>query len=494
MPHRVRRLRWQARAPDLAGALAWRRALAEQADQVQATLARVCDRVAPGPAWRHVPRLTLRLAPGAPGELGQAFELALEAALHDALAQAEPALQVDLADDAPGGAAQELRSDLPAPPVLGAAALAEYLRTGRLPWTLAGLDTVAIAEALRDAGARMAEPADDVDTLWRAWPMLGATVELRLGALLRGWPWWPAAARRRWLARHRPAAPLRQLPQALQPSIPTTDDAELAALWLAWPGEGSAPPTGDDVSQAGAWLAPRRARGGIWDELADRMDLATKADPRPVATANALRPESARAPGAQIDPPTRSSIESPIERPLGTPATTSEPGRLVPLAGLVLLHPYLPRLLKGLGLVAVPPAAVDASQLPRACALLHALAHGDAPAHEFQLPLIKLLLGHDPDTPLRAALPPPEAADLAEAAALLEAVRGHWPALRNTGVGGLRVSFLQRRGLLARGDGGWSLRLQREPFDVLLATLPWALGPIRLPWMPQPLQVEWPAA
>ncbi len=67
----------------------------------------------------------------------------------------------------------------------------------------------------------------------------------------------------------------------------------------------------------------------------------------------------------------------------------------------------------------------------------------------------------------------------------------HWAALRGTGSDGLRLSFLQRRGLLARGDGGWTLRMQAESFDLLLSTLPWSIGLIRLPWMAQALRVEW---
>ena len=31
-----------------------------------------------------------------------------------------------------------------------------------------------------------------------------------------------------------------------------------------------------------------------------------------------------------------------------------------------------------------------------------------------------------------------------------------------------------------------------EPYDLLLNTLPWGLGLVRLPWMPAPLNVEWP--
>ena len=64
--------------------------------------------------------------------------------------------------------------------------------------------------------------------------------------------------------------------------------------------------------------------------------------------------------------------------------------------------------------------------------------------------------------------------------------------LRGTGVDGLRLSFLQRRGLLARGEGAWQLRMEIRAFDLLLGTLPWRIGQVRLPWMPKLLVVEWP--
>jgi hypothetical protein len=71
-------------------------------------------------------------------------------------------------------------------------------------------------------------------------------------------------------------------------------------------------------------------------------------------------------------------------------------------------------------------------------------------------------------------------------------VRDHWSALRGTGVDGLRLSFLQRRGLLSRGDDAWHLRMQSEAFDMLMGMLPWRIEQLRLPWMPKLLMVEWP--
>jgi hypothetical protein len=164
----------------------------------------------------------------------------------------------------------------------------------------------------------------------------------------------------------------------------------------------------------------------------------------------------------------------------------------VPLAGLVLLHPWLPRVLTACGVVHENHRQIAPALLPRACALLHAMAAGDADVTEHQLPLIKVLLGHRPDEPLADALPGVTAADHEEIMALLVAVRDHWTILRGTGVAGLREGFLQRRGLLTRTDRVWLVRMESQSFDVLLGRLPWSIAAIRLPWMAEPLMVEWP--
>jgi hypothetical protein len=165
---------------------------------------------------------------------------------------------------------------------------------------------------------------------------------------------------------------------------------------------------------------------------------------------------------------------------------------LVPLAGLVLLHPWLPRVLAACGVLDESGRQIAPTLLPRACALLHCMACGDAGAAEHQLPLIKLLLGHPPDEPLDDTLPALAPADHEEITALLAAVRSHWKALSGTSVDGLRLGFLQRRGLLTRSEHAWLLRMQDESFDVLLGLLPWSVAMVRLPWMPAPLMVEWP--
>lgn len=156
-------------------------------------------------------------------------------------------------------------------------------------------------------------------------------------------------------------------------------------------------------------------------------------------------------------------------------------------AGLVLLHPFLPRFFEGLGIA----REREILHPERALALLHFLAAGQTVTPEYELMLPKLLCGIPFGTPV------PFDVDLSkeeteEAAALLKAVIQHWEALRNTTPDGLRGNFLLRPGKLSRRkDGDWSLQVETKTHDVLLNHLPWGIGMVQLPWMNRMLWVEW---
>ncbi len=161
----------------------------------------------------------------------------------------------------------------------------------------------------------------------------------------------------------------------------------------------------------------------------------------------------------------------------------------VPHAGLVLIHPYLPALFSQLGLL-TDRSFSERQQQQRAVALLAWIASGDEHLPEASLPMIKLLCG----LPLAAfAENPAPLTDLekAECLDLLEAVIGHWAALKNTSPDGLREGFLQRPGTLRSLDRGWQLRLEPSPLDILLDRLPWGLSLVKLPWMPEMIHVTW---
>jgi hypothetical protein len=160
-------------------------------------------------------------------------------------------------------------------------------------------------------------------------------------------------------------------------------------------------------------------------------------------------------------------------------------------AGLILLHPFLPRFFESTGIKEETNVELSSFELPRAAALLHYLATGRDSIHEYDLVLTKVLLGMNPEMPLCVSEGLIAEAEMEETEALLQSVITHWTALRNTSIAGFRSSFLDRLALLKKEENGWRLQVERQPFDVLLEHLPWSISVVKLPWMQQPLYTEW---
>lgn len=156
-------------------------------------------------------------------------------------------------------------------------------------------------------------------------------------------------------------------------------------------------------------------------------------------------------------------------------------------AGLVILHPFLPRFFTALG-VADGDELFDPS---RALCLLHHLATGELTAPEHQLTLAKVLCDVPLDEPVEADVAL-TAAEAAEANTLLGAAIRHWASLRGSAPDGLRGEFLSRPGMLTADlDGGWLLQVESRTSDILLDQLPWGISMVQLPWMSRLLRVEW---
>jgi hypothetical protein len=159
-------------------------------------------------------------------------------------------------------------------------------------------------------------------------------------------------------------------------------------------------------------------------------------------------------------------------------------------AGLVLAGPYLPRLLRMLGLAGDTAFTPPEAAAERAVHLLQAVVDGRGDPAEPLLVLNKLLCGLPLATPVPACieLAPQE---LAAIDGMLRAMIQHWRTLGNTSVAGLRETFLQREGRLLRKQEAWHLVVERRPLDVLLDRLPWGFATIKYPWMEQVLHVQW---
>lgn len=162
-------------------------------------------------------------------------------------------------------------------------------------------------------------------------------------------------------------------------------------------------------------------------------------------------------------------------------------GVFIDCAGVVLLHPFLPRLFERLELVENGVL----TQSDRALALLHFLATGQSRAPEHALVLPKLLCGLEPSDLAGAPVELSEA-DRAEAEGLLQAAIDYWSALGQTSFDGFRGNFLVRPGKLSKRGDDDLLQVEKRAWDVLLGQLPWGLGVVRLPWMRGMLWVEWP--
>jgi hypothetical protein len=170
-----------------------------------------------------------------------------------------------------------------------------------------------------------------------------------------------------------------------------------------------------------------------------------------------------------------------------THAPASKEGIYLDCAGLVLLHPFLPRFFAALGITRDD----ELVQPDRALCLLHYLATGQQVAPEYELILPKILCNVPLGAPVEAQVGL-TAAELEEAAALLKAVIRHWEVLRDSSIESLRGTFLVRAGKVSlRDDGDWLLQVEAKGFDILLEQLPWGIGMIQLPWMPKMLWVEW---
>lgn len=163
-------------------------------------------------------------------------------------------------------------------------------------------------------------------------------------------------------------------------------------------------------------------------------------------------------------------------------------GVSVPNAGLVLVTPFLPRLLAEAGFIEKGGFS-SVEKVHRAISLLQYVCSGDPIGFEREATLSKLLCGCSPgdSSPLSRVVRQEE---VAAVEAMLSAVLEHW-GIGSTTLSGLRASFLLRPGELYKVENGWRLKVQTKTFDMLLDRLPWSIALIKFDWMEVPVHVEW---
>lgn len=469
------------------------------------------DRVASGGQVVRIPRIEIRfrVSPGrgwredVEGRIRDQMGICVEAAMLEAKGRGASGDDVPPVEDAVD-------------------ALVHYLTTGVMRWDAADADSDVAFTALRTAcqvhlaivcrrlrqglasmpvchrllqlvmdaeGAAPSATSSLVTDIHPAWRRLAARV---LEALLgpAGAPWGPAAQLGR--AAQFLSAAIRQ---RSDPQVPDVTawllGMGISESWSGWDALG----TGMRPTSPGSKVASRAhipaAEEGSEEVtpgpgLGDRPDDGTVLLPRGIRHANSdgvptTAPGDGRMPASQ----------GPGAETAGALGAASQEGfpLVVAGAGLVILHPFLPRFFGVVGLRR--PDDKGLKDAARAAALLHYLATGRTRVFEFEASLAKVLLGMGPTSPMCLAEGLLSEADLGECHALLRAVLSHWKSLKGTSAEGFREAFVNRAGLLRATGSGWHLRVERTGFDALLDRLPWGIGLVKLPWMSQPLHCEW---
>ncbi len=183
------------------------------------------------------------------------------------------------------------------------------------------------------------------------------------------------------------------------------------------------------------------------------------------------------------------SLQYIVESESSEPSVIGEKEIIVDNAGICLIAAYLPALFKKLGYIENSRFRTKSHAI-RAIYLLHYIIHGKTGAPEYLLHLNKVLCGWS----LFSSFPERKRwrkTELHEADELLRSIIQNWSALKNTSIGGLRTNFLQRKGILTENEQYWSLKVENKSIDVLLGSISWPFGMVKLPWMKKPLHIEW---
>ncbi|MDZ7695037.1 MAG: contractile injection system tape measure protein [Balneolaceae bacterium] len=157
--------------------------------------------------------------------------------------------------------------------------------------------------------------------------------------------------------------------------------------------------------------------------------------------------------------------------------------------GLILLWPFLPKFFRSLELTA-DRKFIDQKSQVKAIHMLQYLASGEQSTYEYVMVLNKVLCGYPIGHSFSSKI---EFTDheIEEAEELLHSVINQLEVLKSTSVQGLRQSFIQRNARLTGKSDQWELQVESKGFDMLLDKLPWGISVARLPWMKKPIYVDW---
>jgi hypothetical protein len=158
-------------------------------------------------------------------------------------------------------------------------------------------------------------------------------------------------------------------------------------------------------------------------------------------------------------------------------------------AGLCLIATYFPALFRHLKYLE-KDTFKNKAIATRALYLIQYITNGPSRHGEYLLQFNKLLCGFKPEEEIYTNIRLTKREKM-EADDLLRSVIENWSTLKNTSINGFRTSFLQRRGIFTENEISWTLQVERRSYDMLLSTISWSFGIIKLPWMKKHIQVEW---
>ncbi len=157
-------------------------------------------------------------------------------------------------------------------------------------------------------------------------------------------------------------------------------------------------------------------------------------------------------------------------------------------AGLVLVHPYLSFLFEERGLMKDGKFPNPESAM-RAVAMLHYASTGTEAFKEEDHVLNKLLCGvnvHENSTKVKL-----KRSEKGMVNSMLKALTEHWSIIKNSSEDDVRGNWLIREGKLRETEEYWELIVKRQPYDLLMDSLPFTLSPIKYSWMKKMIMIQW---
>ena len=158
-------------------------------------------------------------------------------------------------------------------------------------------------------------------------------------------------------------------------------------------------------------------------------------------------------------------------------------------AGIVIVWPYLGRYFEMLSMTEKGKFKTEQDSI-RAVHLIQYLATGESATPEHELVLNKILCGVDLATPIPLQI---ELTDKEKETSdqMLNGVLQNWAKLKSSSIYALREGFFIRDGFVQDKENVWELEVPKKTLDILLRSLPWGFGTIKMSWMSKRLIVNW---